>query len=37
MTLRYSNVPDDELGRQHKEGWAYALDMLAGSLATRAR
>lgn len=33
MTLRHTNVPDDELGRQHKEGWTWALDMFAGSIA----
>jgi uncharacterized protein YndB with AHSA1/START domain len=36
VTLRHSNVPDDELGRQHKEGWTWTLDMLAGGIAKRA-
>ena len=29
VTLRHSGVPDDELGRQHKDGWTWALSMLA--------
>ena len=29
VTLRHSNVPDDEMGRQHKEGWTWVLSMLA--------
>ncbi|MGZ3504983.1 MAG: SRPBCC family protein [Vulcanimicrobiaceae bacterium] len=29
VTLRHSGVPDDELGRQHKEGWTWILEMLA--------
>lgn len=28
VTLRHSNVPDDEMGRQHKDGWAWALSAL---------
>ena len=29
VTLRHSGLPDDEMGRQHKEGWAWILSMLA--------
>ena len=29
VTLRHSGVPDDEMGRQHKEGWTWVLSMLA--------
>ncbi len=29
MTLHHANVPDDEDGRGHKEGWAGCLDALA--------
>ena len=29
VTLRHSGVPDDELGRQHKDGWTWVLSMLA--------
>ena len=29
VTLRHTGVPDDELGRQHKEGWTWILSMLA--------
>jgi uncharacterized protein YndB with AHSA1/START domain len=29
VTLRHSGVPDDEMGRQHKDGWGWVLSMLA--------
>jgi uncharacterized protein YndB with AHSA1/START domain len=29
VTLRHSGVPDDEMGRQHQEGWTWVLSMLA--------
>lgn len=29
VTLRHSGVPDDEMGRKHKEGWTWVLSMLA--------
>ncbi len=29
VTLQHTNVPDDELGRQHRDGWTWALSMLA--------
>ncbi len=35
VTLRHSGVPDDELGRQHKEGWTWILSALADALASR--
>jgi uncharacterized protein YndB with AHSA1/START domain len=35
VTLRHSGVPDDEMGRQHKDGWAWVLDMLAQAMAAR--
>jgi uncharacterized protein YndB with AHSA1/START domain len=35
VTLRHSGVPDDELGRQHKEGWTFILGHVAESLAKR--
>jgi uncharacterized protein YndB with AHSA1/START domain len=35
VTLRHSGVPDDEMGRQHKEGWTWILSMLAESIASR--
>ena len=28
VTLRHSGVPDDDMGRQHKEGWTWILSML---------
>jgi uncharacterized protein YndB with AHSA1/START domain len=35
VTLHHSGVPDDEMGRRHKEGWTWVLSMLAESLASR--
>jgi uncharacterized protein YndB with AHSA1/START domain len=29
VKLRHSGVPDDDLGRQHKDGWAWILSALA--------
>lgn len=29
VTLRHTNVPDDEMGRRHAEGWAYVLGAIA--------
>ena len=29
VTLQHSGVPDDEMGRQHKDGWDWVLSMLA--------
>jgi uncharacterized protein YndB with AHSA1/START domain len=29
ITLRHANLPDDEMGRQHKEGWTSYLGVLA--------
>ena len=28
VTLKHTNVPDDDFGRQHGEGWAYVLGAL---------
>jgi uncharacterized protein YndB with AHSA1/START domain len=33
LTLRHAGVPDDELGRQHKDGWAWIVNALAEALA----
>jgi hypothetical protein len=27
--LHHANVPDDEMGRSHKDGWGWYLDVLA--------
>jgi len=35
VTLRHSGAPDDELGRQHNEGWTWVLSMLAERFASR--
>jgi uncharacterized protein YndB with AHSA1/START domain len=29
VTLRHTGVPDDEMGRQHKDGWSWMLSALA--------
>ena len=33
VTLRHTGIPDDELGRQHQQGWTAILGMLAESFA----
>jgi uncharacterized protein YndB with AHSA1/START domain len=35
VTLRHSGVPDDEMGRQHQEGWTWVLSALAEGVASR--
>ena len=35
VTLRHSGVPDDEMGRRHRDGWTWILDMLAQGMAAR--
>lgn len=35
VTLRHSGVPDDEMGRRHKDGWTWILSALAEGLAAR--
>jgi uncharacterized protein YndB with AHSA1/START domain len=35
VTIRHSGVPDDEMGRQHKEGWAWMLSAIADGFAAR--
>jgi uncharacterized protein YndB with AHSA1/START domain len=35
VTLQHSGVPDDELGRQHKDGWTWVLSMLAERFGAR--
>ncbi|MGB2672815.1 MAG: SRPBCC domain-containing protein [Candidatus Acidiferrum sp.] len=34
VTLRHSGVPDDDMGRKHKDGWAWVLSALAESFAS---
>ncbi len=29
ISLTHSGVPDDEMGRRHKDGWTWVLSMLA--------
>jgi|SRR5579863_9178141 len=33
VTLRHSGVPDDEMGRQHRDGWSWMLNALAEGMA----
>jgi uncharacterized protein YndB with AHSA1/START domain len=35
VTLVHSGVPDDEMGRQHQDGWSSILSALADALAQR--
>jgi uncharacterized protein YndB with AHSA1/START domain len=35
VTLRHANVPDDELGRRHEEGWGFVLGAIADRFAKR--
>lgn len=35
VTLHHAGVPDDERGRQHREGWSWMLSMLAQRFAAR--
>lgn len=28
MTLRHSGIPDDEMGRQHRDGWDWMLQAI---------
>jgi hypothetical protein len=36
VTLRPSGVPDGDMGREHEQGWAWVLSMLAERFASRA-
>jgi uncharacterized protein YndB with AHSA1/START domain len=29
VTLHHANIPDDEMGRRHGEGWGFVLDAIA--------
>lgn len=33
VTLHHRNIPDDEMGRRHKDGWNFCLDALAQATA----
>jgi uncharacterized protein YndB with AHSA1/START domain len=35
VTLRHTGVPDDDMGRQHQEGWTWVLSMLAERFAKK--
>ena len=36
VKLHHTNVPDDEMGRRHEEGWGFVLGALADRFARRA-
>lgn len=35
ITLRHTDVPDDEMGRRHEEGWTYMLGAIADRFGAR--
>jgi uncharacterized protein YndB with AHSA1/START domain len=35
VTLRHSGLPDDEMGRQHQEGWTWIVSKLAERFESR--
>jgi uncharacterized protein YndB with AHSA1/START domain len=35
LTLRHSNLPDDDMGRQHEEGWKFVTGALADGFASK--
>jgi uncharacterized protein YndB with AHSA1/START domain len=37
LTLRHSNVPDDEMGRRHEQGWGFVLNTVAQRFASSAK
>lgn len=37
VTLRHTGVPDDDFGRQHREGWGFVLGAIEERFAGRAR
>ena len=37
VTLHHSNIPDDEFGRSHENGWGFVLDMIVERFARRSR
>jgi uncharacterized protein YndB with AHSA1/START domain len=36
VRLHHTNVPDDEMGRRHEEGWGFVLGALGARFASRA-
>jgi uncharacterized protein YndB with AHSA1/START domain len=35
FTLSHSDLPDDEMGRQHEEGWKFVAGAIAGRFASK--
>jgi uncharacterized protein YndB with AHSA1/START domain len=37
LTLRHADLPDDDMGRQHQEGWTFVVGSIADRFAPRSR
>ena len=37
VTLHHTNLPDDEMGRRHEEGWGFVLGALAEAFRSQSR
>jgi uncharacterized protein YndB with AHSA1/START domain len=37
LTLRHSDLPDDEMGRNHEEGWKFITGAIAAKFGSRTR
>jgi uncharacterized protein YndB with AHSA1/START domain len=37
VTLHHENLPDDDMGRRHREGWGFVLDAIALRFARQSR
>ena len=37
VTLRHTNVPDDEMGRRHQDGWGFLLGAITDRYARRTK
>jgi uncharacterized protein YndB with AHSA1/START domain len=37
VTLHHENLPDDDIGRRHRDGWGFVLDAIAARFTRRGR
>jgi hypothetical protein len=37
VQLRHTNIPDDELGRRHEQGWGFVLGAIGSPSARQSR
>lgn len=37
VTLHHENLPDDDMGRRHRDGWGFVLEAIAGRFGRRGR